>query len=150
MDGVRARARRMPPGGLPLEVYGVGIDAVDLEHFFRTLQARPEFARFVFTRREYRRYRLRPQSLAARLGVKEAFLKAAGTEEGIRLREIETLSDSRGKPYVVLHGRAYRWCRRLGVGRVLVSMSHSRKTAIAQVVLIARSDRTGERAGAVR
>jgi len=128
-----------------LEILGVGIDAVDLEHFARTVETHPEFARLVFTRREFSRYRLSPQSLAARFAVKEAFIKAAGAREGARLREIETLSDARGQPYVILHGRAQRLSRRLRIVRVLVTMSHSRKVAVAQVILLARRDRAGVR-----
>ncbi len=133
-------ARRIRSHPSVLEIHGVGIDAVDLEHFARTLEAHPEFTRLVFTRREFSRYRLSPQSLAARFAVKEAFIKAAGARAGTRFREIETLSDSRGQPYVILHGRAQRLSRRLGIIRVLVTMSHSRKVAVAQVILLARRD----------
>ncbi len=122
--------------GHSLAIHGVGIDTVDLGHFSRTIKAHPALLRIAFTRREYRRYRFRLQSLAARLGVKEAFIKAAGGLEGIGWRDVETLGDSRGRPYVVLHGRASWWCQRLGIRQVLVSMSHSQTTAIAQVVLV--------------
>lgn len=138
-------ASRIPPRLSSVAIHGVGIDAVDLEHFARTVKAHPEFTRLVFTRREFRRYRLALQSLAARFAVKEAFIKAAGAREGTRLKEIETLSDSRGQPCVILHGRAQRLCRRLGISRVLVTMSHSRYVAVAHVILLARRDRAERR-----
>jgi holo-[acyl-carrier protein] synthase len=75
-------------------------------------------------------------SYAARFAAKEAVMKALGTGwgEGVRWRDIEIVRES-GAPTVLLAGGASERFRELGGGRVHLTISHSRETAIAQVVL---------------
>jgi holo-[acyl-carrier protein] synthase len=62
-------------------------------------------------------------------------MKALGTGvRGVGWRDIEILSDPRGKPLVYLHGRAAARARDLGLGQPEVSMTHSDLLAIAFVV----------------
>lgn len=76
--------------------------------------------------------------VAARLAAKEAAFKAlAGTEaaRGIGWREIEIVHDEHRRPVARLHGRAAERARELGVARVLVTLTHSRRSAAAVVIL---------------
>jgi holo-[acyl-carrier protein] synthase len=76
--------------------------------------------------------------VAARLAAKEAAFKAlSGTEDarGIGWRDVEIVHDDHRRPIVVLHGRAAARARELGVARVLVTLTHSRLSAAAVVIL---------------
>jgi holo-[acyl-carrier protein] synthase len=73
---------------------------------------------------------------AARFAAKEALLKALGT--GLRdgsLQEMETVNDALGKPVLTVTGRLRERLDALGVGRIHVTLSHTRETAMAVVVL---------------
>jgi len=74
-------------------------------------------------------------SLAARFAAKEAVMKALGTGfRGVSWREIEILNDADGAPSVRLLGRALQRSGELGLARFEISLSHSRKYAIAMVM----------------
>jgi len=91
--------------------------------------------RRIFTELERERYGRRPAELAARFAAKEATMKALGTGiRGVRWRDIETLSNRRGKPILVLHGTAARRAKLLGLKYWTVSLTHSRTDATAVVV----------------
>ncbi len=73
--------------------------------------------------------------LAARFAAKEAISKALGTGiRGVYWREMEIVSDPRGKPLVVLHDNALRRAEELGIQDLGVSLTHSQDFAIASVV----------------
>jgi holo-[acyl-carrier protein] synthase len=89
----------------------------------------------VWTEREQAYCRGRAPQLASRFAGKEAASKALGT--GIRdiiWREIEILPDMRGKPLILLHGRARERAASLGLDTWAVSLTHSRDMACAMVV----------------
>ena len=76
--------------------------------------------------------------VAARLAAKEAAFKAlAGTTDarGIAWREIEVSHDEHRRPQVTLHGRAAVRAQELQVSRALLTLTHSRQTAGAVVIL---------------
>jgi holo-[acyl-carrier protein] synthase len=76
--------------------------------------------------------------LAARFAAKEAASKALGTGiAGIVWRELEVLSDRRGKPLLFLHGQARARADELGLDTWAVSITHSRDLACAFVVAYA-------------
>lgn len=116
----------------------VGIDVIEIERIARVLNDFGErFLNRVFTERERERYRHRIPELAARFAAKEATSKALGTGiRGIRWREIETLSNRRGKPILVLHGDAARRADQLGLRYFDISLTHSRTEAMAFVVAL--------------
>jgi len=75
------------------------------------------------------------QRLAGRFAAKEAVMKALGLGwRSMAWREIEIATDPLGKPVVALSGQAAAAARRLGVGAWMVSISHTRRLAIAQAV----------------
>jgi holo-[acyl-carrier protein] synthase len=114
----------------------VGVDIIEISRIERTLADFGErFLRRVYTERERERYGSRPSELAARFAAKEATSKALGTGiRGIRWREMEVLSNRRGKPILVLHGSAAERAALLGLVAFDVSLTHSRTDAMAFVV----------------
>jgi holo-[acyl-carrier protein] synthase len=123
-------------------ILGVGIDIIEIERVDRALKRWGDrFSGRVFTEgeRAYAGRSARPaQHLSARFAGKEAVAKALGTgfREDCRMNEIEIVTDSLGKPRVELHGGTRRMADRRGIGEVLVSLSHSRTTAVAQAVAV--------------
>ncbi len=113
----------------------VGIDIVEIERVRRAIDRWGErFLRRVYTDLEINSYGNRPESLAARFACKEAVVKLLGAaEKGVRWHDIETLSQPDGRPYVRLHGRARSEAERLGIRQIAVSLSHSKRQAIASV-----------------
>ncbi|MGN6033347.1 MAG: holo-ACP synthase [Thermomicrobiales bacterium] len=116
----------------------VGVDVIEIARIARVYDDFGErFLRKVFTERERERYRGRPNELAARFAAKEATSKALGTGiVGIRWKEMEVLSNRRGKPVLILHGQAAERARMLGLTDFSISLTHSRADAMAFVVAI--------------
>lgn len=120
----------------------VGVDIIEIERIQRSLDDFGErFLRRVYTERERERYRGRVSELAARFAAKEATSKALGTGiVGIRWQEMEVLTNRRGKPVLILHGRAAARADHLGLDHFSVSLTHSRGDAMAFVVATRSSE----------
>lgn len=114
----------------------VGIDVIEIARIQRTLDDFGDrFLRRVYTDREREWCGRRVSELAARFAAKEATSKALGTGiRGIRWREMEIVSNRRGKPVLVLHGHAAARANQLGLRAFDVSLTHSRTDAVAFVV----------------
>jgi holo-[acyl-carrier protein] synthase len=114
----------------------VGTDIIEIARIQRSLDDFGErFLKRVYTERERYWYADRVNELAARFAAKEATSKALGTGIiGIRWREMEVLPNRRGKPVLILHGRAAERARTLGLTSFSVSLTHSRTDAMAFVV----------------
>ncbi|MDP3879382.1 MAG: holo-ACP synthase [Dehalococcoidales bacterium] len=114
----------------------IGIDIIEIARIRRARDTWGEkFLRKVYTEPELRLYREKPSSLAARFAGKEAVIKAIGTEtKGIRWKDIEILAEPGGQPSIKLYGRARTQARNRGLGKLAISLSHSREYAIALVV----------------
>ena len=77
--------------------------------------------------------------MAARFAAKEAVLKALGLGmTGGSLGEVEIVRGEKGAPSVRLLGRTAARAAEIGVAKVLVSLSHSTKYAVAQAVALGR------------
>jgi holo-[acyl-carrier protein] synthase len=116
----------------------VGVDIIEIARIQRTLaDFGDRFLMRVYTNRERERYGSRVSELAARFAAKEATSKALGTGiRGIRWREMEVLSNRRGKPVLILHGSAAERANTLGLVAFDVSLTHSRTEAMAFVVAL--------------
>jgi holo-[acyl-carrier protein] synthase len=116
----------------------VGTDIIEIARIQRALDDFGErFLLRVYTERERERYRHRINELAARFAAKEATSKALGTGiVGIRWKEMEVIGNARGKPVLVLHGKAAERAAELGLTDFSVSLTHSRTDAMAFVVAI--------------
>ena len=124
-------------------ICGIGTDIVEIARIKKAGQ-REAFLRRVFSPRELAICRDRADffaSLAVRFAAKEAVLKALGSGlSGCSWQDIEVLAETNGKPTVELSGGAAAIASRLGAGRILISLSHSRETAVAFCVAEGRGD----------
>jgi holo-[acyl-carrier protein] synthase len=116
-----------------------GVDLVDIDRIAVAVERWGErFLNRVWTERELAICQGRMPVLAARFAGKEAASKALGTGiTGLVWREIEILRDNRGKPLVMLHGKAKERAAELGLNHWSVSLTHSRDLACAIVVAYA-------------
>lgn len=121
-------------------VIGVGIDAVDVERFRQVISRTPRMVERVFTETEREQCAQRgdlAQRLGARFAAKEAVMKALSTGLWrIGLDEISTQVDEDGAPTLCLTGRAAARAAALGVGRLIVSLTHTDTVAAATVIAI--------------
>ena len=76
---------------------------------------------------------------AARFAAKEAAAKAIGTglwSQGVDWRDIEVLREPSGRPTLALHRQAKVHAENLGSSSSLISITHTKELAMAQVILI--------------
>ena len=113
-----------------------GVDIVELDRVAGVLARHPErFLARVYTPAEVAHCRGRIPELAARFAAKEATMKALGTGvRGVGWRDIEVLPNGRGKPLLLLHGRAQRRAAALGLADLDVTLTTARDFAAAVVV----------------
>ena len=116
--------------------YFSGVDLIEIERFQRVLDRHGDrFLRRCFTDREVDYCRGRVHELAVRFAGKEATMKALGTGvRGISWREIEILANARGKPVVVLHGRALARAAAISLDALDISLTHEKAMGCAMVV----------------
>jgi len=76
------------------------------------------------------------EHFAARFAAKEAAMKALGTglSGGIQWIDIEVTHYPNGRPVITLHGEAKAVAERLGISKVLVSLTHIKSAAAACVI----------------
>lgn len=122
----------------------VGVDVVDVARFALALERRPRLIERLFTARERRDTRERPERLAARFAAKEAVLKALGSGLGdASFQNIEVQRAPSGAPEIVLYAEARDLAATRGVATLHVSLSHTRTTATAFVVASSEVPRAG-------
>jgi len=122
-------------------VIGVGTDLMEIARIQQSVDRFGErFLRRVFTPREIK-YCLQKknsaESLAARFAAKEAGAKALGTgiSRGVGWLELEVTRSPGERPFLELSGRAAARAQSLGVAHVSLSLTHSRDTALAVVIM---------------
>ena len=118
---------------------GVGCDVIEIARVAKAMERRA-FVERVYAPEEIAycqgRGKQAAASFAARFAAKEAVLKALGTGlRGGELTEIVIINDELGKPSVQLRGYHAELAQKLGVKNIAISMSHSRATALAYVVM---------------
>lgn len=123
-------------------IVGIGVDAVEIDRVERMYVDKGErMLHRLFTGEElaYIAGKTSPaQHLAVRLAAKEAAYKAlAGNDlaRGIGWRDVEVVSGYDGSPTLRLHGRAEERFGQLSATSVHVSLTHSRTTAVAVVIV---------------
>jgi holo-[acyl-carrier protein] synthase len=114
----------------------VGIDIIEIQRIEHALaEFGQRFLKRIYTDAERARFADRPNELAGRFAAKEATSKVLGAGiRGIRWKEMEVLTNRRGKPVLVLHGGAAERAEMLGLTDFSVSITHSRTDAMAIVV----------------
>jgi holo-[acyl-carrier protein] synthase len=113
-----------------------GVDMIEIDRLRETIERRGEqFITRIFTSAEQAECGSNFQSLAARFAAKEAVSKALGTGIGdVGWQDIEILRAESGAPRLTLHGYAHKLAAEMGLNNWSVSLSHTRKHAVAMVV----------------
>ena len=135
-----------PLSSYHLHMLYTGIDLIEIARIEQAVARWGDrFLQRVFTQAELAAYRARLPSLAARWAAKEATAKLLGVglrglgaagrvSEAVAWTDIEITGDARGRPVLVLYGRAAERARTLGLTELSHSLSHTREHAIASVV----------------
>jgi len=122
-------------------VVGVGTDLMEIARIEESIaRFGDRFLARVFTPGEIaycRRKKNAGESFAARFAAKEAGAKALGTgiSQGVGWLELEVTREPGGKPALTLRGRAAARARALGIMHISMSITHSRDTALAVVIM---------------
>jgi holo-[acyl-carrier protein] synthase len=121
-------------------IVGMGVDIAETARIAQALRRHGErFSKRLYTAGEIaycERFKNRAERYAARFAAKEATFKALGTGwgDGVRWLDVEVTHQPSGKPELLLTGRAQEIARTLGVTRTAVSLSHSGRYVVAQVI----------------
>ena len=113
-----------------------GIDMIEIDRIEKVLNEYNErFLNKIFTKNEQIYCNKRPKQLASRFAAKEAVMKLLGTGvRGIPWKSIE-VTRKRGAPTeIMIHGKAIIRAKKMGITRIALSLSHSKKYAIASAV----------------
>jgi holo-[acyl-carrier protein] synthase len=125
-------------------VVGIGTDIIECLRIAQMIERHGElFITRVFTPHEIQycqARKLSTQHFAGRWAAKEAVLKAMGTgwRRGISWRDVEVRNEPGGKPTVAFRGGARDVIENLGIGQILVSISHCRSHATAYALALGR------------
>jgi len=123
-----------------MNVKAHGIDVVECSRLQHAIDRHGQrLLRRVFTEAElaYCRGRRREiEHLSGRFAAKEAVLKVLGTGwvSGISWTDIEVSNDQAGRPHLVLSGRCRELADALGLRDILVSITHTKTSAIASAI----------------
>ncbi len=124
-----------------MSILGLGLDATEIDRIADVLRRHGDrFLERIYSPGEIaycQRHRDPAPSLAARFAAKEATMKALGTgaARGVAWRDIEVVRHG-GPPQLRLQGGALRHFQALGARSSLLTLTHSRDLAIAQVLLL--------------
>jgi len=126
----------------PMNIISQGIDLVECSRIAAILDRHQK--RFLFRvltakeREAASRFADAIPHISGRFAAKEAVLKALGTgwRGQISWKDIEVTNNSLGKPEVQLSGECSRIAQKLGVTRILLSISHTRTHAVASAITL--------------
>lgn len=120
-------------------VIGIGIDTVEVPRFALVLKRRPNLVGRLFSPQEIEystKFKDPTERFAARFGAKEAVMKALGVGIGaFGFHEVQVVSTT-GAPYLELSGKALDLANSKGVGKCLVSLTHTTVSATAIVIAL--------------
>lgn len=119
-------------------IKGIGTDIIEIERVEKAMKNK-KFVNKIFNESEMKDDHgnfLKANSMAGKFSAKEAVSKALGTGiRGFSFKDIEILSDSLGKPYVILKSNAEKTAAEFGNYSITISISHSRVNAVAIAIL---------------
>ena len=113
-----------------------GVDIIEVARIERGMARHGQrFLDRFFTPQEQAYCQGRAASLAGRFAVKEAVAKALGTGIGdVRWLDVEVVCDGRGRPDLVLHGRARQIAEESSLTQWSISLSHTNTYAVGFAV----------------
>jgi holo-[acyl-carrier protein] synthase len=129
-----------------MNIFGIGTDITECLRIAQMIERHGElFITRVYTLDEIQYCQSRKQStqhFAGRWAAKEAVLKAVGTgwRRGISWRDVEIKNQLGGRPTVALHAGLRDVAEELGIGPILVSISHCRTHATAYALALEREE----------
>jgi holo-[acyl-carrier protein] synthase len=146
-----AEKQKHRPEGRPLQrlsakfanrvmIIGMGIDVEEVERVQGAMERQGErFLRRIFTEEERaycEQFKNKYERYAGRFAAKEAAMKALGTgwSRGVRWVDIEITRLRGGRPTLQLRGEARKIADGLGVKNIAISITHTSKQAMAQVI----------------
>ena len=119
---------------------GLGVDITEVERMRGAIERQGErLLRRIYTPAEIaycERFKNKFERYAGRFAVKEAAMKALGTgwSRGVRWVDIEVVREKGGKPTLRLAGEAQQIAERMGVKNIAITVTHTEKQALAQVI----------------
>lgn len=121
-----------------MTVVGIGVDAVDIDRFRRSLERTPTMRDRLFTAHEleYVANKVDPApSLVARFAAREAVMKALGVGLGaFGFHDVWVTRAPSGEPSLAITGPALALAEAAGIDRWHLSITHTDLVAIAYVV----------------
>ena len=129
-----------------MNIIGIGTDVVEVLRIAHMIERHGElFMTRVYTPLEIDYCNARKsatQHFAGRWAAKEAILKALGTgwARGISWTDMEVRNDAAGRPSVRLGGGAREVCEKLGIGEVMITISHCRSHATAFAIAVGQAE----------
>jgi holo-[acyl-carrier protein] synthase len=121
-------------------IVGLGVDIAEVARVRAAIERRGEaFLQRVFTPAEIaycEGFKNRFERYAGRFAAKEAAMKALGTgwRAGVRWVDLEIVREASGRPTLAISGEARKIAKRLGVKRIVLSITHTETQALAQVI----------------
>lgn len=120
-------------------IRGVGIDIIEIHRIEKAMMKNPKFMHRILTTKEvaYIEENQKPSvTVAGYFAAKEAVSKALGTGfRGFTWQDIEIHKDEMNRPFVVLYNRAKDQLKIIGGTEVWISISHSKRDAVAHAVI---------------
>jgi holo-[acyl-carrier protein] synthase len=121
-------------------IVGLGADITEVDRIQGAIERQGErILRRIYTAAEIaycERFKNKYERYAGRFAVKEAAMKALGTgwSRGVRWVDIEVVREKGGKPVLALAGEAKKIAERMGVKNIAITITHTEKQALAQVI----------------
>ena len=121
-------------------IVGIGVDAVEIDRFRRSLERTPSMKSRIFTSEELEYVEPHDDptaSLAARFAAREAVMKAMGVGLGaFEFHDVWVQRADSGRPTLAVTGRAQQIANELGITDWHLSITHTDSTAIAYVIAV--------------
>src|SRR4029077_51565 len=122
-------------------IVGTGIDIAEVPRIREAIERHGErFLKRIFTESEIQYCESKAnkaERYAGRFAAKEAGMKAIGTgwNHGVRWRGVEGQRAPGSRPTIVFHGKAAEFFKKLDAVRAHLSITHTKDSAMAQVIL---------------
>ncbi len=121
-------------------ITGIGTDIISIERIKKIMNDRGEqFLNLVFTagEKKYCQSKKFPWvHFAGRFAAKESVFKVlkTGWGLGVKWTDVEVIKSKNGEPGILLKGQTKLIARRKGIKKILLSISHDRKYAMATAI----------------
>jgi len=118
----------------------MGVDIAEVDRIQAAIERHGEvFLKRIYTagEREYcEQFKNKHERFAGRFAAKEAAMKALGTgwRRGVRWVDLEVVREKSGRPTLELAGEAGKIAKQLGVKNIVLSITHTKSQALAQVI----------------